>query len=129
MASTGLATRTMKRVAADATEGEPLVGFVDAELTGLAGPAEIGELLGCVLAGVAGEADGTIRDWLRWVEQPAAVAVSKTATTAITVRDVVRTTLCPLTPPPGGLHLVVHIPDIHCERAFIVNRRLRPRES
>ena len=86
--------------AADAAEGEPLVGFTDAELTGLAGPAEVGELLGCVLAGVAGEADGTIRDWLRWLEQPAAVAVSKTATTAITVCDVVRTTLYPLSSTP-----------------------------
>ena len=113
---------------AEPAVGDPLAGFTGAELTGLAGPAEAAELLSCVLAAVACEPDGTIRDVLRWLEQPAAVAASKTAPTAIADRDVVRTCY-PLRPPPGRLHLVARTPDIHSERAFIVNRRLRPRES
>ncbi len=113
--------------AADPVDGDPLARCTGAEFTGLAGPAEAAELLGCVLASVACEPDGTIRDVLGWLEQPAAVAAS-TATTAITARDLVRTR-SPLRPPPGRLHLLARTPDIHSERAFIVNRRLRPRES
>ena len=113
---------------ADPADGDPPAGFTGAELTGLAGPAVAAELLGCVLAAVACEPDGTIRDVLRWLEQPAPVVATTTATTAITDRDVVRTRY-PLCPPPGRLHLAARTPDIHSERAFIVNRRLRPRES
>src|SRR5450755_2605934 len=110
----------------DDADGDPPAGFTGAELTGLAGPAEAAELLSCVLAAVACEPDGTIRDVLRWLEQPAAVAASKTAKNAIADRDDVRMRY-PLSPPPGRLHLVARTPDIHSERAFIVNRRLRPR--
>ena len=113
---------------ADPADGDPPAGSTGAELTGLAGLAGPAELLGCVFAAVACEPDGTIRDVLRWLEQPAPVVATTTATTAITDRDVVRTRY-PLCPPPGRLHLAARTPDIHSERAFIVNRRLRPRES
>ena len=84
---------------ADSADGDPLAGFTGAELTGLAGPAEAAELLSCVLAAVACEPDGTIRDVLRWLEQPAAVAASKTAKNAIADRDDVRMRYPPTSTP------------------------------
>ena len=84
---------------ADPADGDPPAGFTGAELTGLAGPAEAAELLSCVLAAVACEPDGTIRDVLRWLEQPAAVAASKTAKNAIADRDDVRMRYPPTSTP------------------------------
>ena len=125
---------------ADVTDGDPLtrsVGTGDAELGGAAGAlltCEVPscelrgcELLSCVLAGEDADPDGAAPVELPWLEQPATVAANTTVRAAITVCDVVRTVYPqPLTRslnPPPGFTLWLSQPT------FIVNRRVRPRES
>jgi hypothetical protein len=110
----------------DVTDGEPLPGFggisdggptAAAELTGAAG---VGKLVSGALAGADDDTtDCCAPAWLRWLEQPAAVAASPTMIVVITVTDVVRITLYP----PAGFTLSTSHPT------FIVNRRHGPRES
>lgn len=108
----------------DVTDGDPpsgLAGIADIEL---AGPADVGGALASgVLAGPDGDPDGDpdgpAPAWLRWLEQPTAVAASTTVRAPITVCDVVRIMLYP----PACFTSSAQRPT------FIVNRRLRPRES
>ena len=104
---------------ADVTDGDPLTGLAGFTEAEVAGPVEVGALVSCVLAGTEGGLDCTAPAWLRRLEQPAVVVASTTARAAITAFDIVRITLYP----PAGFTSSVSHPT------FIVNRRLRPRES
>jgi len=104
----------------DVTDGEPLntsLGIADTELAGADGAD--GALLSCVVAGGDGSPEATAPTGLWWLEQPEAVATNTTVSEATTTRDVVRITVYP--PPSFTLSL--------SHPTFIVNRRLRPRES
>jgi hypothetical protein len=103
---------------ADVTDGDPLIGPVGLTGAELAGAAESGARLNCVLAGADGAADCTAPAWL-WREQPAAVAASTAVTAAITVSDLVRLTMSPR---QGFTSSAAH-------PIFIVNRRTRAHES